>query len=148
MKFPDQAPQDKYDLILFMEVIEHLEDDQKALKKVYSLLNKNGIAIISTPSINAPLYRLGLAKKFDKRVGHLRRYTMQELQLKCLKAGFEIIETKKTEGILRNYLYLNSIAGKFIRLIKYFMVDVILSLDGLTMKAFGESDLFIVVRKK
>lgn len=148
MEFPNKLPQKKFDVILMMEVIEHIEDDKKALKAVYSLLNKDGIAIITTPSKNAPLHRLGYAKGFDKRVGHLRRYTMEEIVTKCKEAKFEIVETKKTEGILRNFLFLNPIAGNLIRVIKSFLIDVALFLDDISRKLFGESDLFVIVKKK
>ena len=100
-----------------------------------------------TPSKNAPLYRLGLTKDFDKRVGHLRRYREKELLDQIKYAGFNIIEIKKNEGILRNFLYTNSIAGNAIRFIKFFIVDLISYLDNLSMLIFGESD-FIVIAKK
>lgn len=147
MNFPLQAPKEIFDRIICFEVIEHLEDDMLVLNKVYKLLKPKGKSIITTPSSNAPLHKFGYAKKFDKRVGHLRRYTMEELSSKSKNVGFKIIETKKTEGIIRNFLYLNPIAGKSIRFIKYFMVDVLLWLDWLSMKLFGESDLIIVLEK-
>ena len=147
MNFPTQALREKFDRVICSEVIEHLEDDTLALDKIYKLLKPHGKAIITTPSKNAPLHRLGYAKNFDIRVGHLRRYTMEELVKKSKKAGFKIIETKKTEGVVRNFLYLSPIAGKFIRFIKYFLVDVVLEVDLLSMKLFGESDLIIVLEK-
>ena len=118
-----------------------------ALKKIYKLLNPQGKVIITTPSENAPLHKIGYAKGFDKRVGHLRRYTAGELATKSKNVGFIVLETKKTEGIIRNFLYLNPIAGKSIRFIKYFMVDVILWMDWLSLKFLGESDLIIVLEK-
>jgi len=147
MNFPLQAPKEKFDRVICSEVIEHLEDDMLALNKVYKLLKPQGKALITTPSKNAPLHRLGYAKNFDIRVGHLRRYTMEELVKKSKKAGFKIIETKKTEGVIRNFLYLNPVAGKSIRFIKYFIVDIVLGIDWLSMKLFGESDLIIVLEK-
>ena len=72
---------------------------------------------------------------------------MEELEKKSKKAGFEIIETKKTEGVVRNFLYLNPVAGKFIRFIKYFLVDIVTGIDWFSMKLFGESDLIIVLEK-
>lgn len=149
MDFPDESPKEKkFDAVVCFEVIEHLQDDEKALKKIYALLDKGGIAIISTPSKNAPLYKTGYAEAFDKRVGHLRRYTVEELKDKCIKAGFEIVATKKTEGVIRNFLYLNPIAGKLIKFIRYFIIDIALFVDWISMKLFGESDLFIIIRKK
>ena len=54
---------------------------------------------------------------------------------------------KKNEGILRNFLFLNPIAGKFIRFIKFFLVDVVTYLDNATVPLFGESDLIVVLEK-
>lgn len=147
MNFPYESPSKKYDFILFIEVIEHLKDDNLALKNLFQLLKPKGLAIISTPSKNAPLYKLGLAENFDRRVGHLRRYTLNELINKCENVGFKILEAKKTEGIIRNFLYLNSVAGKFIRFIKYFISDLVMLVDQFSIKIFGESDLFIIVQK-
>lgn len=147
MDFPYEVPKEKFDFIIFTEVIEHLEDDNLALKQIFSLLKPKGIAVITTPSKNAPLYRLGLATEFDKNVGHLRRYTVKELVTKCKNAGFKILETKRTEGILRNFLYLNSIVGKCIRFIRFFLVDIFLFFDKISMKIFGESNIYVIVQK-
>lgn len=147
MSFPNKIPDEKFDFILLIEVIEHLKNDDLALSKIYSLLKNGGTAIISTPSKNAPMYKLGLANKFDQRVGHLRRYTLDELVDKCKSAGFKILETKKTEGIVRNFLFLNPVAGKFIRFIKFFIGDLVTFIDEISLKIFGESDLFVVVKK-
>lgn len=147
MKFPNKIPNKKFDFILLIEVIEHLKKDGLALDKVYTLLKKGGVAIVSTPSKNAPMYKLGLANKFDQRVGHLRRYTLDELVDKCKSVGLQVLEVKKTEGIVRNFLFLNSVAGKFIRFIKFFIADLVTFIDDISLKIFGESDIFVVVKK-
>lgn len=54
-----------YDLILCLEVLEHVENDRELLMSLSKLLKKTGVLIVSCPSLNAPLYRLGFAKKFD-----------------------------------------------------------------------------------
>ncbi len=148
INFPMQIPKGKFDFIIFTEVIEHLEDDNQALKQIYKLLNKGGIVLISTPSKNAPLHRLGYARGFDKRVGHLRRYTVEELTKKCAENGLVVIETKKIEGILRNFLFLSPKAGKLVRFVKFFISDLITFIDNLTVPIFGESNIIVVARKK
>lgn len=137
----------KFDLIIFTEVIEHIENDRLALKKIYDLLNKNGLLILSTPSQNAPLYRLGLLKKFDREVGHLRRYQLNELSRLMKEEGFKIVETSKSEGILRNFLFTNPVAGKSIRVINKVGGNFVTFVDNISLKLFGESQLFIVAKK-
>lgn len=145
--FPKSAPKGKFDLIICSEVLEHLRDDKKAIKKIFSLLIKNGLAIISVPSKNAPLHRLGLLRKFDKKVGHLRRYYQGELEALLKSVGFETIYTKRTEGILRNFLFTNAVVGKLTRLIRGPLSDFVTFVDNLTILLFGESQIYIVVRK-
>ncbi len=145
--FPKQSINGKFDLVILTEVIEHIKDDKLALKSIYKLLNKNGILIISTPSVNALLHKIGYAKQFDKRVGHLRRYSTEGLVKMCKESGFKIIETKKIEGVLRNYLFLSTNAGKFVRFIKWSVSDVVTIIDNLTIPIFGESNILIVCKK-
>jgi ubiquinone/menaquinone biosynthesis C-methylase UbiE len=147
VNFPKESVKGKFDLVIFSEVIEHIQDDKLALAKIFKILNKGGITIITTPSLNAPLYKLGYAKSFDERVGHLRRYTLETLIKKCEDSGFEIVETKKIEGVLRNFLFLNPYGGKLIRFIKYFISDFVTLIDNLLIPIFGESNIIIVAKK-
>ena len=145
--FPNKIPDGKYDLVFFSEVIEHIPDDELALSKINKLLKPSGILFLSTPSKKAPMHKLGLAKKFDKEVGHLRRYTVEELKEKLKRNGFKVKNIYKKESILRNFLFLNPFAGKFIRFIRFFIVDVFTSVDNTLVNVFGESQIIIVAKK-
>lgn len=147
VNFPEESVIGKFDLVIFTEVIEHLNNDSLALKKIFNMLNKGGIAIITTPSLNAPLYKFGYANDFDKKVGHLRRYTIESLSKKCMDSGLEVIETEKVEGILRNFLFLNPYAGKLVRFIKFIVSDVVTIIDNTLIPFFGESNIMIIVKK-
>jgi 2-polyprenyl-3-methyl-5-hydroxy-6-metoxy-1,4-benzoquinol methylase len=148
INFPTEVPKGIYDLVLCFEVLEHLKDDTLALKNIYKLLKKNGILIISVPSKNAPLYKLGYATEFDERVGHLRRYTRYELLQKLKANRFEIIETRLNEGILRNFLFLNPYAGQLVRGMKSIIGELFTFIDNQSVILFGESQIIIVARKK
>lgn len=147
-EFPRKVPAKKYDLVLFSEVIEHLENDNKALKEIRKVLKPNALLIITTPSKNAPLYRMGLLKKFDEAVGHLRRYTEEELRELASKNGYRVISVGKHEGILRNFLFTNQVAGKLLRFVRWKFSDILAVVDSLTIPVLGESDLHLVARKK
>lgn len=146
-EFPNKIPDSKYDLVIFSEVIEHLEDDGKALRDIRKVLKPDGILVITTPSSNAPLYRMGLLGSFDKSVGHLRRYGKEGLMDLVKKNRFKIINSGCHEGILRNFLFTNSIAGKTLRFVRWKISDIVTFIDKFTLHLFGESNLWIVAKK-
>jgi len=147
--FPGVKIDEKFDLILCIEVLEHLLYDKKAILEIFKLLVSRGILVISVPSENAPLYRLGIAREFDRKVGHLRRYSRERIVRILLESGFRIREIKETEGIVRNFLFLNKIAERLIRILNRvgFLSDLVTSLDNLTIPIFGKSNILIVAQK-
>lgn len=149
LDFSKELPNGKFDVIICSEVLEHLKNDTLAVKKIKSILQKDGIIIASSPSQNAPLYRMGMLNKFDREVGHLRRYTEKSYRRTFEESGLEILETKKTEGILRNFLFTNPFGGFLLRVLnKWPFSDAVTFLDNITIPIFGESDIFLVARKK
>ncbi len=58
----------KFDLILMFEVLEHLDDWKKTIKKIKKNLNKNGIIIISTINRNSlsKLFAISIAENILK----------------------------------------------------------------------------------
>jgi len=147
MNFPQEVPSGKFDFIIFTEVIEHLEDDERALMEIYQLLDTDGLLYLSTPSVNAPLHKIGYSKAFDQRVGHVRRYEPDKLTEMIEDAGFKILEVRRQEGIVRNFLFLNSVAGKFIRYIKYYISDLVTAVDNLSIGMLGESNIVVIAKK-
>lgn len=145
--FPKSDINGKYGLVLMSEVLEHLPDDNLVLKKVRKNLVKGGILIASSPSIHAPLYRIGLLGKFDKEVGHLRRYSENDFKELFKQSGYKIIKFYKTEGILRNIFFTNDVLGKFIKFFRWFISDIINLIDAWTIPIFGESQYYIVAKK-
>lgn len=69
--------------IFVMDVLEHIEDDNAALKKIVSLLSTNGHVIIAVPS-NPIEWRWD-----DDVYGHYRRYASREISKKLIEAGLE-----------------------------------------------------------
>lgn len=139
----------EFDLVICSEVLEHLENDSKAIAKIYQLLKKDGLALITTPSQNAPLHRLGLAKEFDTRVGHLRRYNMEDLVSLLKKNKFRILRKQNTEGLLRNFLFVFQIGNFPNRLANKFTLisDIFTIIDNIVLNLFGESNLMIICKK-
>ena len=66
--------QEKYNAILYIDVIEHIENDAEELMKASQLLAPNGYLIVLVPAHNY------LFSPFDKAIGHFRRYDKKMLQ--------------------------------------------------------------------
>lgn len=76
--------QKNFDLITACDIAEHLKDDDAFFKNCYHHLNQTGRLFVSVPSIKS-FYGIR-----DKKYGHYRRYTREEIITKLLKAGFSI----------------------------------------------------------
>jgi len=76
---------DSYDVVCAFEVLEHIEDDHKALASWRTRIAPDGFLLISVP---AHAERFGPS---DAYVGHFRRYNRAQLRA-CLEAeGFEVV---------------------------------------------------------
>ena len=138
----------KYDLAIASEVLEHLPDPFLVLLKIHKILRAGGIIFVSVPSKYAPLYRLGLVESFDKSVGHLRRYSRNDIVLVLKRAGYKIMDISMEEGVLRNLLFTNRFLGIAIKFLKGKLSDLLSFADSLTISLFGSSQILVVARKK
>lgn len=77
-----------FNSIVCLNVLEHINNDNRALLNIYRLLKKGGSAIILVPAGKL------LYSKYDKLLGHFRRYNDWELKKKAKKAGFEVSEVR------------------------------------------------------
>jgi ubiquinone/menaquinone biosynthesis C-methylase UbiE len=80
LPFKDES----FDLVLALDLLEHLPDDIKGLSEMYRVLKKGGNALITVPA-----YRF-LWSEHDEALHHFRRYSKGELKGKMEKVGFKI----------------------------------------------------------
>jgi SAM-dependent methyltransferase len=75
-----------FDVVISLDVLYHMEveNDVKALKRCYQVLDKDGMLILDVPAYNF------LRSRWDKNVHTIRRYTLRELKEKVEQAGFEV----------------------------------------------------------
>lgn len=76
------------DSIIYVNVLEHIEDDEAELRAVNETLERNGRLFIFVPALS------WLFGPFDKQIGHQRRYAKKELTEKCTSAGFTVIQAE------------------------------------------------------
>lgn len=74
----------QFDTVLLINVLEHVPDEQLALRNVWLTLSPGGRAVILVPCHPA------LYGSLDQALGHRERYTTTSLQSGLEKAGFSI----------------------------------------------------------
>jgi len=67
-------PTDLFDAILYIDVLEHIDDDRQEAIEAAKHLKTGGHLIILSPAHQS------LYSPFDKAIGHYRRYSLEELQ--------------------------------------------------------------------
>jgi SAM-dependent methyltransferase len=87
--FADMEPGEDWDTIMSINVLEHIQDDERELKDYFHCLAKN----IGTLCLFVPA-RMEIYAQLDKDFGHFRRYTKNELRKKLENAGFQIVRLR------------------------------------------------------
>ncbi len=71
---PDIKPQEKFDAILYIDVLEHIKEDAAELRHAAQHLKANGVIIVLAPAFP------WLYTPFDAAIGHFCRYTRNSLR--------------------------------------------------------------------
>jgi 2-polyprenyl-3-methyl-5-hydroxy-6-metoxy-1,4-benzoquinol methylase len=98
----------KFDVVTMWDVIEHIKDGNKFLKKIKKKLNKGGLLFIQTPNISSLAARVMHEKcnVFDG-IEHVNLYSFQTMKILAKKNGFEILNSESVISeipIISNYL--------------------------------------------
>jgi len=75
-------------LITCMDVLEHIEEDQHFIDRIRDQLVPDGLLILSVPA------HPWLYSKWDRSLGHYRRYTRKEMKAKLYKSGLLLIQAR------------------------------------------------------
>lgn len=75
-----------FDLIMAFEVLEHIENDLLAFERIYLMLERGGVFLMSVPAY------MSKWQKVDEWAGHYRRYEREELVEKLVATGFKVEE--------------------------------------------------------
>ena len=74
--------------VVSFNVMEHVPDDRRAFRAAHALLRKGGYFITFAPAFPFAMSR------FDRSVGHVRRYKLDSIREGYVAAGFEITEAR------------------------------------------------------
>lgn len=134
------------DSVVYINVLEHIADDDAELATAIEALRPGGHLVVFVPALP------WLNARFDRAIGHHRRYRMDELRDRAADAGFEI-ETLRwfdllgvaTWAIAVKLLHLQMRPGN-VGFYDRFAVPVARLLDRLTGPPIGKS-LVLIARK-
>ena len=93
-----------FDVVVALDVLEHIEDDVAALSVLRECVKPGGKVIVTVPAMPS------LWSTWDDQLGHHRRYTRRMMERTAVAAGMEIAEVSfmfpelYPVGLLRKYV--------------------------------------------
>ncbi|MGC4037797.1 MAG: class I SAM-dependent methyltransferase [Chitinophagaceae bacterium] len=143
----DLRAHDRFDTVLYIDVLEHIEDDRAELTRVLDHVDAGGHVVILAPADSF------LFTDFDTSIGHFRRYDRRSLSA-LLPAGCDMMSCRYLDSAgmlasLANRLLLKQSmpsAGQ-IRFWDRVLVRCSLVLDRLTFGCIGKT-VVCVYRKR
>jgi SAM-dependent methyltransferase len=76
---------ERFDLVISIDVLEHVDDDMSALAETYRVCRRGGTLIATVPAFNF------LWSRRDEQLHHKRRYSLEQFRSKVSRAGFKVI---------------------------------------------------------
>ena len=102
---------EKYDLLMMMDVLEHIENEQEFLCAVRDHITPQGYLLVGVPM------RQHLYSAYDRADGHYRRYEQEYLKSVIEASGFNIIDVLQWGHaylpllLLRKFILGNRVTG-------------------------------------
>lgn len=102
---------ERFDVVICNHVLEHIDDDLKAMSEVYRVLKKNGFAILQVPIDykrvdtyeDASITDRKLREKIFGQYDHVRVYGL-DYGNRLAKAGFEVDENHFVESFTKDQI--------------------------------------------
>jgi len=90
---------EKYDVIVSFQVIEHVKNDKAYINKLKKLLNPNGVLLLTTPNKQGRIFNY-IQKPWNKY--HLKEYSVKSMSnlLKRFFADFEILHISSVSDLV------------------------------------------------
>jgi SAM-dependent methyltransferase len=135
-----------FDSVVLINVLEHIKDDDGALRNVLSQLKPGGRVILWVPAFSF------LYSDFDRRIGHQRRYSRTGLRTQLADAGYEVQTVSYVNAVgavawlvLARFLRRTPTGGAPVRVFDKYFVPVLRPLERRWSPPFGQSVVAIAV---
>lgn len=133
------APDERFDTIVYIDVLEHIRDDSAELLRAKGHLAPNGFLVVLSPAF------MRLYSPFDRAIGHERRYDRRTLEA-AFPPGLHRVRTFYADALgmllsLANGLVLKQSmpTRQQIRFWDHVVIPVSRVLDPLVGRRFGRS---------
>ena len=137
----------RFDTIICFNVLEHIKNDDIALKNMYQLLESRGSLCLIVPAFQS------IFGEMDKTDNHCLRYSKKLLLKKAETAGFQVLSAKYINalGFLSWWFNGKVLKRKYIPFRQMLIYDKIIPLvtaiERLVSLPFGQS-LVLILRKR
>ncbi|KFM22225.1 Trans-aconitate 2-methyltransferase protein [Marine Group I thaumarchaeote SCGC AAA799-B03] len=101
--FDSYSPESKFDTVIMINILEHVDDANKLMQKAKDWTTENGNIIIQVPNATSLNRRIGTKmgleescytlNETDKSLGHTTVYDLEMLKELAEKSGLEIIDS-------------------------------------------------------
>jgi SAM-dependent methyltransferase len=137
-----------FDSVILINVLEHIEDDDGALRELAdSLLKPAGRTVLWVPAF--PF----LYSDFDRRIGHYRRYTLPGLRKQLADAGYDVQDIRYVNAVgavawlvLARLLRRTPTNGTPVKIFDKYFVPVLKRVERRWRPPFGQSVLAVAGR--
>jgi SAM-dependent methyltransferase len=142
--FPHPDVKGKFDIITFVDVIEHVTHPGKLVKEIHSALTEDGILVLVTPDVKSIAARTLGYKWWHYRFAHIGYFSRNNLIRLLKDAGFDIISISRPSW----YFTMHYLGTRFLSFLPRFMqFSLPKFLDKITIPV-NLRDSFLVISKK
>jgi SAM-dependent methyltransferase len=134
------AGQPPFDSAVLINVLEHIRDDDGALRDLAALLRPGGRLILWVPAFQL------LYSDFDRKIGHYRRYRKGELKAQLTRAGYQVAEIRYVNSVgalawlvVARLMHRAPTGGRSVKIYDSYFVPVLKRLEGRRGAPFGQS---------
>jgi SAM-dependent methyltransferase len=136
-----------FDTVILINVLEHIEDDDAALRHLWESLKPGGRLALWVPAFPV------LYAEFDRKVGHFRRYHLRGLTSQLSSAGFTVVKVRYANAIgavawlaVARLLRGTPTRRRSVELFDRYGVPVVRWLESRRPPPFGQSIFAVAVR--
>lgn len=136
-----------FDAVVLINVLEHIADDEEALAQLHALLAPGGKLLLWVPAFEL------LYSQLDRRIGHHRRYRIDEVRERVAGAGLEVLDARYVNPVgavawlvSARMLRRTPTVGRSVRIFDRYAVPVLRRAERSLRPPFGQS-VFAVAKR-